>query len=427
MNINIPETDKKRIVVVGGGFGGIALINRLDPHIFQTVLIDSNNYHQFQPLLYQVATAGLSPDSVSFPLRETFRHKKDFFFRQAQVRAVNPQANSIETSIGSLRYDYLVIAAGGTTNFFGNAQLQSSAFPMKSIEEAIMLKNRILMNLEQAVDCIDTAHLQALMNIVIVGGGATGVELAGAIAEMKNFVIPKDYLELRSASLNIYLVEGIDRLLGGMSQKSSDSARRFLEKMGVNVLLNTKVSDYRDSSVILENGESIPSETIIWVSGVTANVIDGITPEQKGSGGRIAVDRFNRVAGSENIFAIGDICLMTEAKYSAGHPQVALVAIQQGRLLAKNLKLITYGAAPNPFSYKNQGSLATVGRNKAVFDFARVSLSGFFSWIIWMTIHLRSILGTKDKIIVLIEWVWNYFTYNRSMQSIFFYRSNNSR
>lgn len=420
MGFNIADTDRKRVVIIGGGFGGLKLANRLKGSYFQIVLIDKNNYHQFPPLLYQVASSGLESSSISFPFRKIFQKRKDFYFRLAEVKAIVREKNLILTSIGELRYDYLVIASGTVTNFFGNEEIQSQALPMKTIEEALILRNTLLSNFEKATICTDPEEKQALMNIVIVGGGATGVEISGVLAEMKHFVLPKDYPDLKQSKMNIYLVEGSPRLLAAMSEEASGNAKRFLEEMGVKVMLEKKVIDYKGGKVILNDGNTIETKTVVWVSGVTATRFEQIENNELGRGGRILVNAYNQLHGSNNVFAIGDVCLQTETDYPNGHPQVAQVAIQQGLLLADNLKRLEKGEPLKPFHYKNLGTLATVGRNKAVADLHKVKLHGFIAWMVWMGVHLRSILGVKNKIMVLIEWIWSYFTYDQSMRLILF-------
>lgn len=420
MSFNIPDTDKKRVVIVGGGFGGLKLVDKLDKKRFQVVLIDKNNYHQFPPLLYQVASSGLDYSSISFPFRKLFHGRRNVYFRLAEVSAVIAEKNRIETSIGPLEYDYLVLAAGTMTNFFGNQTIESTAWPMKTVEEAMALRDVLLVNFEKAAISTDPYEKQSLLNIVVVGGGATGVEVSGALSEMKRFVLPKDYPDLGKFSVNIYLVEGSSKILGAMSPSSSSNADRFLREMGVKIMLDKKVVDYRDGKVMLDNGETIPSQTLVWVSGVTAVRFEQIDPAHIGHAGRIQVNAFNQVEGFPNLFAIGDIALMTEEKYPKGHPQVAQVAIQQGKLLAKNLLRIENGQVPEAFHYKDLGTLATVGRNRAVADLKHMKLHGFTAWMVWMLVHLRSILGVKNKLIVLINWVWNYFTYDRSMRFILY-------
>lgn len=420
MSFNIPYTDKKRVVIIGGGFGGLKLAEKLKKSDFQVVLIDKNNYHQFPPLLYQVASSGLEYNSISFPFRKIFQNRKNFFFRLAEVQAVNPKLHTIQTSIGDLEYDYLVLAAGTTTNFFGNHAIEEQALPMKTVEEALALRDTILINLEKATISTDPEEKQALLNVVVVGGGATGVEVSGALAEMKRFVLPKDYPDLGPFHMNIYLIEASPKLLGAMSPESSSHAKLFLEEMGVNVLLDKKVIDYKDNKVILGDGQEIPTHTFLWVSGVKAVHFDHIDGEMITRGERILVNECNQVKGQSSIFAIGDVCFQTEEAYPNGHPQVAQVAIQQGELLAANLLRIEERKKPIPFHYRNLGSLATIGRNKAVADLNKLKLQGFTAWMVWMLVHLRSILGIKNKIVVLIDWVWNYVTYDRSMRFILF-------
>ena len=421
MSFNIPETKKKRVVVVGGGFGGLQLVNKLKKSEFQVVLIDKNNYHQFLPLIYQVASAGIDVTSITFPFRKILHNRKDFYFRLAEVRAIVPEKNLIQTSIGKLEYDYIVFAAGTTSNFFGNKNIEEKAIPMKNVTEAMGLRNALLSNFERAVTCAGENERQELLNIVIVGGGATGVEIAGALSEMKRFILPKDYPEMKDSELNIYLIEASDRLLSGMSKHSSQKSEEFLRKMGVTVMLNEKVLDYQEHKVILESGKEIPTRSFIWVSGVTAVSIGNMDTSLLGRGRRIQVDEYNRVKGLDNVFSIGDQCIMTTDKnYPNGHPQLAQVAIQQASLLSDNLKNILANRELKAFSYNDLGSMATVGRNKAVAEIGKTKMSGWFAWIIWLFVHLRSILGIRNKVIVLLNWVWNYFTYDYSLRLIIY-------
>ena len=423
MSLNIAKTNKKRVVIAGGGFGGLKLADKLKKSGFQVVLIDKNNYHQFPPLIYQVASAGMEPTSISFPFRQILRHRKDFYFRMAEVRAIFPEKNMIQTSIGKVEYDYLVLAAGTTTNFFGNKRIEEEAMPMKTVSEAMGLRNALLANLERALTCSARQEQQELLNIVIVGGGATGIEVAGILSEMKRFVLPNDYPDIPGSLMHIYLIEAGTRLLAGMSEDSSAHVEKYLRKMGVNILLNKRVTDYRDHKVILEDGTEIATRTFIWVSGVVGVTIDNMDSSQIGRGGRIKVDAFNRVEGMDNVFAIGDLCLQSsDENYPNGHPQLAQVAIQQGELLAKNLKRLQKGQDMKPFHYRNLGSMATVGRNRAVAEFSKVKIQGWFAWVMWLVVHLRSILGVRNKLIVLLNWIWNYFTYDQSMRMIVYAR-----
>ena len=424
MAFNLPKTDKKRVVIVGGGFGGLKLANKLRNSDFQVVLVDRNNYHQFPPLIYQIASAGIEPSSISFPFRKIFQKRSNFFFRMAEVRSVFPEQNILQTSIGKVRYDYLVLAAGTTTNFFGNKNVEENAIPMKNVSEAMGLPNALLENFERALTCASETERQELLNVVIVGGGATGVEVAGALSEMKNHVLPKDYPDMPSSLMNIYLIEAGTRLLPAMSEQTSQHVLNYLRKMGVNVLLNKMVTDYDHHRVILKDGSQIATRTFIWVSGVAAEKITNLDGEHLGRGARIIVDEHNRVKGFDNIFSIGDQCIMPEGdpNYPGGHPQLAQVAIQQGKLLARNLKAQEKGKSLKSFRYRNLGAMATVGRNRAVAEFSTMKMAGFWAWIMWLVVHLRSILGIRNKSIVLFNWVWNYFSYAQSLRFIVYAR-----
>lgn len=422
MSCNVPKTDKKRVVIVGGGFGGLKLAQKLKKSNFQVVLVDKNNYHQFPPLIYQVASSGIEPSSIAFPFRRIFQKRKDFYFRLAEVKSIMPEKNMIQTSIGKLSYDYLVLASGTTTNFFGNKEIEENSIPMKTLSESMGLRNALLDNFERALTCASPQERQELLNVVIVGGGATGVEIAGALSEMKNFVLPKDYPDLPNSLMNIYLIESQDRLLSAMSQKSSDNVLKYLRSMGVNVLLNQRVTDYKDHTVYINDGSTIATRTFIWVTGVTAQVVGQMPADKVGRGGRILVDAYNRVKGMDNVFSIGDQCLMLDAdpEWKGGHPQLAQPAIQQGALLASNLKRLEKGKKLKPFRYKNLGSMATVGRNKAVAEFAGMKMGGFFAWLMWLVVHLRSILGVRNKFIVFFNWMINYFSYGQSLRLIIY-------
>ena len=422
MSINIQRNQKKRVVIVGGGLGGLRLAEDLYGSGMQVVLIDKNNFHQFPPLIYQIASAGIDPSSISFPFRQIFRKRKDFYFRMAEARMVDPEKKILQTSIGKIDYDYLVLAAGATTNFFGNKNIEEWAIPMKTVPEAMGLRNALLSNLERALTCATEEERQELLNVVIVGGGATGVEIAGALAEMRRYVIPYDYPDMDSSLMHIYLIEAGDRLLAGLSQESSQKAYEFLKSMGVDIQFGKMVTDYRDHKVVMKDGTEIPTRTFLWVSGIRANAMPGIDESHLGRGFRFKVDEYNRIPGVEDVFAIGDQCLQTsDAAYPNGHPQVAQVAIQQAKNLAKNLKLINQGADSSEltaYHYKNLGSMATIGRNKAVVEIGKFRSQGFFAWVLWLVVHLRSILGVKNKMMVLLNWLWKYVSYNDSIRMI---------
>ncbi len=422
MSINIQRNQKKRVVIVGGGLGGLRLAEDLYGSGMQVVLIDKNNFHQFPPLIYQIASAGIDPSSISFPFRQIFRKRKDFYFRMAEARMVDTEKKILQTSIGKIDYDYLVLAAGATTNFFGNKNIEEWAIPMKTVPEAMGLRNALLSNLERALTCATEEERQELLNVVIVGGGATGVEIAGALAEMRRYVIPYDYPDMDSSLMHIYLIEAGDRLLAGLSQESSQKAYEFLKSMGVDIQFGKMVTDYRDHKVVMKDGTEIPTRTFLWVSGIRANAMPGIDESHMGRGFRFKVDEYNRIPGVEDVFAIGDQCLQTsDAAYPNGHPQVAQVAIQQAKNLAKNLKKIAKGADNSQltaFHYNNLGSMATIGRNKAVVEIGKFRSQGFFAWVLWLVVHLRSILGVKNKMMVLLNWLWKYVSYNDSIRMI---------
>lgn len=419
MRANIKRNEQRRVVVVGGGLGGLKLVSSLRDTDFQVVLVDKNNYNQFPPLIYQVASAGLEPSNISFPFRRLFQGWKNFFFRMAEVQYIDTEEKAIKTSIGTIHYDDLVLAAGATTNFFGNKNIEASALPMKSVSESMRLRNTILQNLERAETEDNEARKQALMNIAIVGGGPSGVEIAGVLAEMKQTILPRDYPDLDTSCMHIYLINATPRLLGAMSERSSREAERALKELGVEVMTNCMVTDYVDKELVLKDGQRISAETVIWVSGIKANNIDGIPAESIGHAGRILVDRFNRVKGLKDVYAIGDQCIVEgDEAYPYGHPQLAQVAIQQAKTLAKNLIRQEKGETEQPFSYHNLGTMATIGRKKAVVEIGKLKFGGFFAWLLWLIVHLRSILGVKNKTIVFLNWMWSYMNYKQSLRLI---------
>lgn len=419
MKANIEHTDKKRIVIVGGGLGGLELAFKLVDDDYQVVLIDKNNYHQFPPLIYQVASGGLEPSSISFPFRRLFQGKKDFFFRMAKVESVNTDKKIINTTVGEIDYDYLVMAFGAKTNFFGNKDIEATTLPMKSVSEAMRLRNTILRNLELALTEEDPARKQALMNIVVVGGGASGVEIAGAVAEMKKNIIARDYPDLDSSQMHIYLVNAVDRLLSAMDPVSSKRAERDLKELHVHIRQPQFATEYKDGILKTSAGLEIPTQTVIWVSGICANTVEGFPAESVGHAGRFLTDRFCRVKGVKDVYAIGDVSLVEgDEEYPLGHPQLAQVAMQQAKTVAKNFKAMSKGKELKPFKYKNLGVMATIGRNHAVAEISGKKFGGFPAWALWLVVHLRSILGVKNKTFILLNWVWNYINYKQSLRLI---------
>lgn len=419
MKANIERTDKKRIVIVGGGLGGLELAFKLVDDDYQVVLIDKNNYHQFPPLIYQVASGGLEPSSISFPFRRLFQGKKDFFFRMAKVESVNTDKKIINTTVGEIDYDYLVMAFGAKTNFFGNKDIEATTLPMKSVSEAMKLRNTILRNLELALTEEDPARKQALMNIVVVGGGASGVEIAGAVAEMKKNIIARDYPDLDSSQMHIYLVNAGDRLLATMDPVSSKRAERDLKELHVHIRQPQFATEYKDGILKTSAGLEIPTQTVIWVSGICANTVEGFPAESIGHAGRFLTDRFCRVKGVKDVYAIGDVSLVEgDEEYPLGHPQLAQVAMQQAKTVAKNFKAMSKGKELKPFKYKNLGVMATIGRNHAVAEISGKKFGGFPAWALWLVVHLRSILGVKNKTFILLNWVWNYINYKQSLRLI---------
>lgn len=413
---HLPATDTPRVVIAGGGFAGLQLVCKLRKRNFQVVLLDQQNYHQFQPLLYQVATAGLEPSAISFPLRKTFQKLPNVHYRMAFVERVDPLRKTVYTSAGMLEYDYLVLALGARTNYFGNDNIRQHAHTMKSVSEAIALRNAILSNFERAINEVEESKVSRLLNFVVVGGGPTGVELAGALAEMRKYILPKDYPELDFSQMCIYLLEASPRVLNGYTAQSSEKAKVYLGRLGVEVRTGTFVKDYNGRVVSLANGDEIETETMIWAAGIKAHTVEGLPEQAMGKGNRLRVDEFNRLQGSEDIFVLGDQALMTAADYPDGHPQVATVAMQQAEHLARNLNDLQKGKPFLPFRYRNKGALATIGRNLAVADLPRFRLAGFFAWLLWLFVHLREILGVRNKLIVFISWAWNYFTYDQSLR-----------
>ncbi len=408
-----------KIIIVGGGFGGLKLARNLsNKKGIEILLIDKFNYHQFQPLFYQVATAGLDASNIAFPLRKAFQHSKNIRIRITDLKEIVAAENKIIIGTGEEQYDILVLATGADTNFFGNQQLEKHAFPMKSTVEALQLRFKLVQNFEDALTAKNEEDLQRLMNIVVVGGGPTGVEISGALAEMKKYVLPKNYPELDFSKMNIFLLEGTQKTLGHMSEFSSDRSKKYLEKLGVKVMTGAHVKDYDGKNILLQDGKTISSATVLWAAGIKGNIPGGVDNSLIARGNRIKVDRQNRVIGSQNIYAIGDLAYMETPNYPHGHPQVATTAIQQAKLLAGNLLKINTGKTDlKEYEYHDKGTMATVGRNLAVVDIPKPKLhfGGWFAWMIWMSLHLMLILGVKNRFFVFLSWLYNYFTYDQSL------------
>ncbi len=407
----------KKVIILGAGFAGMQMVRNIKNSGYDVLLIDRHNFHEFQPLLYQVATARLEPSAISFPLRKVFQGEKDVRIRIATIIEIDLTGSQVKTSEGDFSYDYLVIATGCTSNFFGNKRFEQYAYPMKSTNEAITLKNRILLNFEDALSAPDD-QLDEIMNIVIAGGGATGVELAGSLAEMKMNILPKDYPDMDFSRLNIYLVEGSAHTLQNMSAASQKVSQDYLEKMGVKLLLNTIAEDYDGKTISFKDGSKIRTRNMIWAAGVTGNVPPGIPKEIIAKGNRIKVDNYNRIIGQNNVFAIGDVSLMENEDFPRGHPQLANVAVNQAKNLAGNLKRMLEHKQFREFKYKNPGTMATIGKHKAVVDLPFLSFQGRLAWFTWMFLHLMLILSVKNKLLIFINWAISYFTNDTTLRLI---------
>ena len=417
--MNIPETSVPRIVVIGGGFAGISFIKKLQKEKVQIVLFDRHNYHTFQPLLYQVSTAGLEPDSIAYPLRKIFRKNVDFHFRMAEVETIQAENNTIHTSIGSLHYDFLVIATGTRTNFFGNDSIAENSMPMKTVPQALNIRSLMLQNIEKADMTPDARERKRLLNFVIAGAGPTGVELAGALAEFRKGILENDYPELEEEEMNVHLIEGLDRVLPPMSKEASAKAQKFLENLGVQLHLETFISDYDGKTVTTKDGQKFETATFIWAAGVTGALINGIDGKalvEKAN--RYRVDRYNKVEGFDNIYALGDIALMETEEYPKGHPQVAQPAIQQGKHLGKNFRKMLKGEKMEPFEYFDKGTMATVGRNKAVVDIRKLHFGGAIAWFLWLFAHLWFLVGFRNRVVTFFNWTYSYINYDRAARLI---------
>lgn len=412
--MNIPQSDLPRIVILGGGFAGIALAKKLKNKPVQVVLLDKHNYHTFQPLLYQVATGGLEAGSIAYPIRKVVHEYKNFYFRLCHVNEINTKSNKVIADIGELQYDYLVIATGSKTNYFGNKEIERNSIAMKTIPQSLNIRSLILENFEQALLTDDVNERNALINFVLVGGGPTGVELAGALAEMKNAILQKDYPDLDISKMQINLVQSGDRILNTMSEKSSEAAEKYLKKLGVNVLKNMRVTSYDGRTIATNTGVSFETATLIWTAGVQGAIVNGLPASslvEKVE--RIKVNEYNQVAGYSTIFAVGDIAMMASEEYPQGHPMMAQPALQQGKLLGENIIRLIQKEEMKPFNYNDKGSMATIGRNKAVVDLPHYHFHGVFAWFVWMFVHLFSLIGFKNKAVVFMNWLYNYIRFDR--------------
>jgi NADH dehydrogenase len=417
--MNIPRSSFPRIVIIGGGFAGISLAKKLRNKKVQVVLLDKHNYHNFQPLMYQVATGGLEPDSIAYPIRKIVQEYKDFYFRLAEVREIDAKNNTIYADIGELKFDYLVIATGSKTNYFGNKEIERNSMAMKTIPQSLNIRSLILENFEQALLTNDIDERHSLMNFVLVGGGPTGVELAGALAEMKKAILPKDYPDLDVRKMEINLIQSGDRILNTMSENASEKAEKFLLNLGVSVWKNVRVTGYDGKTVTTNSDLSFDSATVIWTAGVQGALPHGLKADSFIKNvDRIKVNQYNQVEGYDNLFAIGDIAVMTSEEYPQGHPMMAQPAMQQGRLLAENVIRLLDKKELKPFVYKDKGSMATIGRNKAVVDLPKFKFSGVFAWFVWMFVHLFSLIGFKNKAVVFLNWVYNYIRFDREARLI---------
>ena len=417
-DICLPDSDLPRVVIIGGGFAGLALVEKLKHKEVQVVLFDKNNFHQFQPLFYQVATSALEPDSIVFPFRKQFKGYKNVVFRLAEVEEIQPSSNTLTTTKGKVHYDYLVLATGTTTNFFGMDSVAQNSLGMKDIRDSLNIRHMMLQNLEQAAITCDDDERDSLTNFVIVGGGPAGVEMAGALAEFCKYILPKDYPEYPASIMNIYLIEAIDELLSTMSDKASSKTLKYLKDLNVKVLFNESVSDYDGSEVTTKSGKKILARNLIWTAGVKGQFPKGIDEKHLVWGNRLKTDSFLMVEGYKNIFAVGDIAAMITTDTPKGHPQVAQTAIQQGKYLGNVLLKIIKDEGVKPFEYKDKGSLATVGKRKAVADLGKFKFAGYFAWLLWSIVHLLSISGFRNRLMVGFNWAVSYFTYEKSNRLI---------
>lgn len=412
----------KNMVVIGGGFAGLNLVNQLtNNEDYQITLVDKNNYSFFPPLLYQVSTGFLDPSNISYPFRKHFYRRKNVRFRLGELQKIISEEQKVQLSTGVLPYDILILATGTESNYFGIENIKKVAIPMKTIDDAINMRNEILLKLEKATLTQNEDERKSLTTVVVVGGGPSGVEVSGMLAEMRENIFKKDYPELAGMALEIHLVNGSPSLLGPMSKKSQDYALEKLTQMGVKVKLNKAVRDYVDGAVVLADGERIPTQLLIWTAGVTSKIFDGIPKESYGRGRRLLVNEYNEVQGVQNIYAIGDTALQTsDPAFPNGHPQVAQVAIQQGRTLAENLAAASRNQLLRPFVYHDKGSMAIIGKSKAVADLPKPSahLKGFVAWLIWLFVHLFSLYNFRNKLFTFYNWAIAFFAKDQSLRMI---------
>jgi NADH dehydrogenase len=407
--------ENKKVVIIGAGFGGLNMAKKLEGSDYQVILLDRNNFHTFQPLLYQVATGGLEPGNIAYPVRRTFRKVSNFSFRMCNVESINYNEKKVETSIGDVEYHYLVLAQGSRTNFFGNAEIEANSLTLKSVADALDFRSNLMQNLERAINAISEDEKEEIVNVAIVGGGPAGLEMAGAIAEMKNYVLPKDYPEIDFKLMHVVLFEAGEKLLANMSAHASEKALEYLTKLGVEIRLNTQVKNYDGRKVELADGSTFKTETLMWTAGVKGNVIPGLEDVVEAKGGRYMVDCFNHLTPLKDVFAIGDIAVQVQEDYPRGVPMLATTAIQQGEHLAKNFIKIAQGKAPVEYKYYNKGVMATIGRNKAVADIWKLHFSGIGAWFLWMGVHIYSLVGFRNKVASLLNWTMSYFNYDRPL------------
>ena len=421
------KESRPRVVIIGGGFGGLSLAKKLKNAPVDVLMLDKANYHTFQPLLYQVAIGSIAADSIGFPIRRIFTGYKNFSFNMAEVQMINPETNSLTTNIGIIYYDYLVIATGSNTNFFGNKQIEHFAMPMKNIPEALNLRSLVLQNLETALVTKDMREKFALMTFVVVGGGPTGVELSGALAEMRRMILGKDYHGLSKYDMRVYLVEGKPDVLAAMSPQAKKKAKEFLINDGVTIYNDAHVQSYDGFNLVIDNGKTIKTRNVFWAAGVKGEMPQGISADVVNKGNRINTDEISKVKGYQNIFSIGDVATMVTADYPNGHPGVAPAAMQQGEHLGKNIIRMLKGEPTTPFKYVDKGSLATIGRNQAVADLGKIHLQGFIAWVLWGVVHIMSLAGFTNKGIIFFSWAINYFTKNSDNRLVIRYFNTETR